>query len=140
MLKNHLFSSANLGGIGFSKSSILCQSAFLGGGKNSNCEFSGRFPEDSHLLVPSCSPYLNSKNINIHTILFISYSLSLLGHPLALCPSTPHTLHVYLRRCLGAGSTASVNFSLRLLGPLGSLLLLFLTTPGLPARGVGIGG
>ncbi|KAL0214112.1 hypothetical protein P9112_006296 [Eukaryota sp. TZLM1-RC] len=33
MLKSHLFSSANLGGIGFTKSSILCQSAFLGGGK-----------------------------------------------------------------------------------------------------------
>ncbi|KAL0223342.1 hypothetical protein P9112_002732 [Eukaryota sp. TZLM1-RC] len=59
MLKNHLFSSTNLGGIGFTKSSILCQSAFLGGGKNSIYEFSRAFPEDSHLLVPRCSPYLN---------------------------------------------------------------------------------
>ncbi|KAL0223945.1 hypothetical protein P9112_003335 [Eukaryota sp. TZLM1-RC] len=59
MLKNHLFSSANLGGIGFTKSSNLCQSAFLGGGKNFICEFSRRFSENSHLLVLRCSPYLN---------------------------------------------------------------------------------
>ncbi|KAL0208054.1 hypothetical protein P9112_010641 [Eukaryota sp. TZLM1-RC] len=58
MLKSHLFSSANLGGIGFTKSSILCQSAFLGGGKNFIYEFSRRFPDDSHLLVANCSPYL----------------------------------------------------------------------------------
>ncbi|KAL0210259.1 hypothetical protein P9112_010343 [Eukaryota sp. TZLM1-RC] len=58
MLKSHLFSSANWGGIGFTKSSILCQSAFLGGGKNFIYEFSRRFPDDSHLLVPNCSPYL----------------------------------------------------------------------------------
>ncbi|KAL0219384.1 hypothetical protein P9112_005037 [Eukaryota sp. TZLM1-RC] len=58
MLKSHLFSSANFGGIGFTKSSILCQSAFLGGGKNFIYEFSRRFPDDSHLLVPNCSPYL----------------------------------------------------------------------------------
>ncbi|KAL0211117.1 hypothetical protein P9112_009415 [Eukaryota sp. TZLM1-RC] len=58
MLKSHLFSSANLGGIGFTKSSILCQSAFLGGGKNFIYEFSRRFSDDSHLLVPNCSPYL----------------------------------------------------------------------------------
>ncbi|KAL0208318.1 hypothetical protein P9112_010905 [Eukaryota sp. TZLM1-RC] len=44
--------------IGFTKSSILCQSAFLGGGKNFIYEFSRRFPDDSHLLVPNCSPYL----------------------------------------------------------------------------------
>ncbi|KAL0216157.1 hypothetical protein P9112_008341 [Eukaryota sp. TZLM1-RC] len=59
MLKNQLFSSASLGGIGFTKYSILCQSAFLGGCKNFIYEFSHRFPEDSHLLVPSCSPYSN---------------------------------------------------------------------------------
>ncbi|KAL0214021.1 hypothetical protein P9112_006205 [Eukaryota sp. TZLM1-RC] len=53
MLKSHLFSSANLGGIGFTKSSIVCQSAFLGGGKNFIYEFSRRFPDDSHLLL-SC--------------------------------------------------------------------------------------
>ncbi|KAL0219404.1 hypothetical protein P9112_005057 [Eukaryota sp. TZLM1-RC] len=45
MLKSHLFSSANLG-------------AFLGGGKNFIFEFSRRFPDDSHLLVPNCSPHL----------------------------------------------------------------------------------
>ncbi|KAL0219520.1 hypothetical protein P9112_005173 [Eukaryota sp. TZLM1-RC] len=58
MLKSHLFSSANLGGIGFTKSSILCQSSFLGGDKNFIYEFSRRFPDDSHLLVPNCSTYL----------------------------------------------------------------------------------
>ncbi|KAL0222909.1 hypothetical protein P9112_002299 [Eukaryota sp. TZLM1-RC] len=58
MLKSHLFFSSNLGGIGFTKSSILCQSAFLGGGKYFIYEFSRRFPDDSHLLVPDCSPYL----------------------------------------------------------------------------------
>ncbi|KAL0210192.1 hypothetical protein P9112_010276 [Eukaryota sp. TZLM1-RC] len=46
MLRNHLFSSANLG-------------ASLGGCKNFIYEFSRRFPDDSHLLGPSCSPYLN---------------------------------------------------------------------------------
>ncbi|KAL0216463.1 hypothetical protein P9112_008647 [Eukaryota sp. TZLM1-RC] len=59
MLKNHLFSSAKLGGIGFTKSAILCQSTFLGGGKNFILNFLVDFPEDSHFLVPSCSPYLN---------------------------------------------------------------------------------
>ncbi|KAL0226352.1 hypothetical protein P9112_013676 [Eukaryota sp. TZLM1-RC] len=49
---------SKFGGIGFTKSSILCQSAFLGGGKNFIYEFSRRFPDDSHLLVPNCSPYL----------------------------------------------------------------------------------
>ncbi|KAL0219394.1 hypothetical protein P9112_005047 [Eukaryota sp. TZLM1-RC] len=63
MLKSHLFSSANLGGIGFTKSSILCQSAFLGGGKNFIYEFSRRFPDDSHLLVPYCSPYFFGKKL-----------------------------------------------------------------------------
>ncbi|KAL0206585.1 hypothetical protein P9112_001892 [Eukaryota sp. TZLM1-RC] len=41
----------------FIKSSILCQSAFLDGGKNFIYEFSRRFPDDSHLLVPSCSSF-----------------------------------------------------------------------------------
>ncbi|KAL0204726.1 hypothetical protein P9112_000033 [Eukaryota sp. TZLM1-RC] len=68
MLKSHLFSSANLGGIGFTKSSILCQSAFLGGGKNFIYEFSRRFPDDSHLLVPNCSSYLISLQQEIETL------------------------------------------------------------------------
>ncbi|KAL0204780.1 hypothetical protein P9112_000087 [Eukaryota sp. TZLM1-RC] len=65
MSKNHLFSSANLSGIGLTKSSILCQSAFLGGGKNFIYEFSRRFSDDSHLLVSSCSPYLNKLSCEI---------------------------------------------------------------------------
>ncbi|KAL0219683.1 hypothetical protein P9112_005336 [Eukaryota sp. TZLM1-RC] len=68
MFNIHLFSSANLGGIGFTKSSILCQSAFLGGGKNFIYEFSRRFPEDSHLLVPSCSPYLNELSCELERL------------------------------------------------------------------------
>ncbi|KAL0206898.1 hypothetical protein P9112_012609 [Eukaryota sp. TZLM1-RC] len=59
MVKNHLFSSANLAGIAFTKFCILCQSAFLGGDKNFIYEFSRRFPDDSHLLVPNCNPFLN---------------------------------------------------------------------------------
>ncbi|KAL0210130.1 hypothetical protein P9112_010214 [Eukaryota sp. TZLM1-RC] len=58
MLKKSLIFFSKFGGIGFTKSSILCQSAFLGGGKNFIYEFSRRFPDDSHLLVPNCSPYL----------------------------------------------------------------------------------
>ncbi|KAL0215989.1 hypothetical protein P9112_008173 [Eukaryota sp. TZLM1-RC] len=59
MLKSYLFSAINFGGVGFTKSSFLCQAAFLGGCKNFIFKFSRRFPENSHLLVPSCSPYLN---------------------------------------------------------------------------------
>ncbi|KAL0214316.1 hypothetical protein P9112_006500 [Eukaryota sp. TZLM1-RC] len=59
MLKNLLFSSANLGVIGFAKSSNLCRSAFLGGGKKFIHELSGRFPEVFQLLVLSFSPYLH---------------------------------------------------------------------------------
>ncbi|KAL0214935.1 hypothetical protein P9112_007119 [Eukaryota sp. TZLM1-RC] len=68
MLKSHLFFSANLGGIGFTKSSILCQSAFLGGGKNFIYEFSRRFPDDSHLLVPNCSPYLHELSCELEKL------------------------------------------------------------------------
>ncbi|KAL0223515.1 hypothetical protein P9112_002905 [Eukaryota sp. TZLM1-RC] len=67
MLKNHLFSPANLGGTGFTKSSIFCQSAFLGGGKNFIYEFSRRFSDDSHLLVPSCNPYLIELSCELDT-------------------------------------------------------------------------
>ncbi|KAL0204815.1 hypothetical protein P9112_000122 [Eukaryota sp. TZLM1-RC] len=59
MLKNLLFSAATFGDFGFTKSSILCQSAFCGGCKSFIYEFSRRFPENSHLLVSTCSPYLN---------------------------------------------------------------------------------
>ncbi|KAL0223020.1 hypothetical protein P9112_002410 [Eukaryota sp. TZLM1-RC] len=59
MLRNHLFSSAILSGIGLAKSSFLCQSALLDGGKIFIYEFFRKFPANSHLLVPSCSPYLN---------------------------------------------------------------------------------
>ncbi|KAL0216553.1 hypothetical protein P9112_008737 [Eukaryota sp. TZLM1-RC] len=69
MLKNHLFSAANFGGIGLTTSSILCQSAFLGGGKNFINEFARRFPEDSHLLVPSCSPCLNELSCGLDRLL-----------------------------------------------------------------------
>ncbi|KAL0215363.1 hypothetical protein P9112_007547 [Eukaryota sp. TZLM1-RC] len=55
---NSLRTEFKFGGIGFTKSSILCQSAFLGGGENFIYEFSRRFPDDSHLLVPNCGPYL----------------------------------------------------------------------------------
>ncbi|KAL0219920.1 hypothetical protein P9112_005573 [Eukaryota sp. TZLM1-RC] len=69
MLKNYLFSAANFGGIGFTKSSILCQSAFLCGGKNFIYEFSRVFPQYSHLLVPSCSPYFSELSCNLDKLL-----------------------------------------------------------------------
>ncbi|KAL0219400.1 hypothetical protein P9112_005053 [Eukaryota sp. TZLM1-RC] len=44
LIRSHVFCSADLGGIGFTKSSILCKAAFLGGGKNFVFEFFQRFP------------------------------------------------------------------------------------------------
>ncbi|KAL0219399.1 hypothetical protein P9112_005052 [Eukaryota sp. TZLM1-RC] len=43
LIRSHVFCSADLGGIGFTKSSILCKAAFLGGGKNFVFEFFQRF-------------------------------------------------------------------------------------------------
>ncbi|KAL0208689.1 hypothetical protein P9112_011276 [Eukaryota sp. TZLM1-RC] len=66
MLQNHLFSVAKFGGVGLTKSSILCQSAFVAEAKNFIFEFSRRFPE-SHLLDPNTRPYLNDFSSKLHS-------------------------------------------------------------------------
>ncbi|KAL0219932.1 hypothetical protein P9112_005585 [Eukaryota sp. TZLM1-RC] len=68
LIRAHLFSSSQFGGVGFTKSSILCQAAFVGGGKNFIFEFLNRFPEDIHLLSPSFSKYLYDLDVAIDKI------------------------------------------------------------------------
>ncbi|KAL0208536.1 hypothetical protein P9112_011123 [Eukaryota sp. TZLM1-RC] len=68
LIRAHLFSSSQFGGVGFTKSSILCQAAFMGGGKNFIFEFLNRFPEDIHLLSPSFSKYLYDLDVAINKI------------------------------------------------------------------------
>ncbi|KAL0233101.1 hypothetical protein GEMRC1_011846 [Eukaryota sp. GEM-RC1] len=62
LLRSHLFTSAHFGGIGFTKSSILCKSAFLGGGKNFVFEFVNRFPNVISLINPNSCKYLFDLN------------------------------------------------------------------------------
>ncbi|KAL0205697.1 hypothetical protein P9112_001004 [Eukaryota sp. TZLM1-RC] len=50
LIRSHAFSSSNFGGINFTKSSILCQAAFFGGGKIFVFECCNRFPNDVNLL------------------------------------------------------------------------------------------
>ncbi|KAL0232780.1 hypothetical protein GEMRC1_011527 [Eukaryota sp. GEM-RC1] len=57
LLRSHLFTSAHFDGIGFTKSSILCKSAFLGGGKNFVFEFVNRFPNVISLINPNSCKY-----------------------------------------------------------------------------------
>ncbi|KAL0220135.1 hypothetical protein P9112_005788 [Eukaryota sp. TZLM1-RC] len=68
LIRAQLFSSSQFGGVGFTKSSILCQAAFVGGGKNFIFEFVNRFPEDIHLLSPSFSKYLFDLDVAINKI------------------------------------------------------------------------
>ncbi|KAL0206044.1 hypothetical protein P9112_001351 [Eukaryota sp. TZLM1-RC] len=44
ILKNHIFSDVQLGGVGFNSSKYLTKAAFIGGGKNFVFEFSRRYP------------------------------------------------------------------------------------------------
>ncbi|KAL0227322.1 hypothetical protein P9112_014646 [Eukaryota sp. TZLM1-RC] len=68
LIRAHLFSSSQFGGVGFTKSSILCQAAFIGGGKNCIIEFLNCFPEDIHLLSQSLSKYLYDLDVAINKI------------------------------------------------------------------------
>ncbi|KAL0214910.1 hypothetical protein P9112_007094 [Eukaryota sp. TZLM1-RC] len=68
LIRAHLFSSSQFGGIGFTKSSILCQAALVGGVKNFMFEFLNRFPEDIHLHSPSFSKYLYDLDVAINKI------------------------------------------------------------------------
>ncbi|KAL0208313.1 hypothetical protein P9112_010900 [Eukaryota sp. TZLM1-RC] len=64
----HVFCSADLGGIGFTKSSILCKAAFLGGGKNFVFEFFQRFPFDVHLINGESNFYLNQLQFELENL------------------------------------------------------------------------
>ncbi|KAL0226243.1 hypothetical protein P9112_013567 [Eukaryota sp. TZLM1-RC] len=68
LLENHVFCSADLGGIGFTKSSILCKASFLGGGKNFVFEFFQRFPFDVHLINGESNFYLNQLQFELENL------------------------------------------------------------------------
>ncbi|KAL0213922.1 hypothetical protein P9112_006106 [Eukaryota sp. TZLM1-RC] len=68
LIRSHVFCSADLGGIGFTKSSILCKAAFLGGGKNFVFEFFQRFPYDVHLIHGESNFYLNQLQIELDNL------------------------------------------------------------------------
>ncbi|KAL0218864.1 hypothetical protein P9112_004517 [Eukaryota sp. TZLM1-RC] len=59
LIRSHVFSSSNFGGINFTKSSILCQAAYLGGGKNFVFEFCNRFLNDVNLLNFTSNNFLS---------------------------------------------------------------------------------
>ncbi|KAL0217190.1 hypothetical protein RCL1_007673 [Eukaryota sp. TZLM3-RCL] len=60
LIRSHVFSSCEFGGVGFTKASILCQAAFLGGGKNFIFEFAGRYPCYLQLINASTNEYLKN--------------------------------------------------------------------------------
>ncbi|KAL0219494.1 hypothetical protein P9112_005147 [Eukaryota sp. TZLM1-RC] len=68
LIRSHVFCSADLGGIGFTKSSILCKAAFLGGGKNFVFEFFQRFPFDVHLINSESNFYLNQLQFELENL------------------------------------------------------------------------
>ncbi|KAL0210173.1 hypothetical protein P9112_010257 [Eukaryota sp. TZLM1-RC] len=68
LIRSHVFCSADLGGIGFTKSSILCKAAFLGGGKNFVFEFFQRFPFDVHLINGESNFYLNQLQFELQNL------------------------------------------------------------------------
>ncbi|KAL0205851.1 hypothetical protein P9112_001158 [Eukaryota sp. TZLM1-RC] len=67
LIRSHVFCSADLGGIGFTKSSILCKAAFLGG-KNFVFEFFQRFPFDVHLINGESNFYLNQLQCELENL------------------------------------------------------------------------
>ncbi|KAL0226188.1 hypothetical protein P9112_013512 [Eukaryota sp. TZLM1-RC] len=68
LIRSHVFCSADLGGIGFTKSSILCKAAFLGGGENFVFEFFQRFPFDVHLINGESNFYLNQLQFELENL------------------------------------------------------------------------
>ncbi|KAL0205402.1 hypothetical protein P9112_000709 [Eukaryota sp. TZLM1-RC] len=67
-LKINFLLKKQFGGVGFTKSSILCQAAFVDGGKNYVFECLNHFPEDIHLLSPSFSKNLYNLHVAINRI------------------------------------------------------------------------
>ncbi|KAL0212048.1 hypothetical protein RCL1_005674 [Eukaryota sp. TZLM3-RCL] len=60
VLKNHIFCSPDLGGVGFTSSKYLTKAAFLGGAKNFVFEFSKRYANRLSLLSNTNSEYLTA--------------------------------------------------------------------------------
>ncbi|KAL0221644.1 hypothetical protein RCL1_001498 [Eukaryota sp. TZLM3-RCL] len=60
VLKNHIFCSPDLGGVGFTSSKYLTKAAFLGGAKNFVFEFSKRYANRLSLLSHTNSEYLTA--------------------------------------------------------------------------------
>ncbi|KAL0216345.1 hypothetical protein P9112_008529 [Eukaryota sp. TZLM1-RC] len=60
ILKNHIFSDVQLGGVGFNSSKYLTKAAFIGGGKNFVFEFSRRYPFAENLLETTNSLFLDN--------------------------------------------------------------------------------
>ncbi|KAL0214932.1 hypothetical protein P9112_007116 [Eukaryota sp. TZLM1-RC] len=59
ILKNHIFSDVQLGGVGFNSSKYLTKAAFIGGEKNFVFEFSRRYPFAENLLETTNSLFLD---------------------------------------------------------------------------------
>ncbi|KAL0223885.1 hypothetical protein P9112_003275 [Eukaryota sp. TZLM1-RC] len=69
LIRSHVFCSAKLNGIGFTKFSILCKAAFLGGEKNFMFEFYQRFPDDVYLIHGESNFYLNQLQFELDNFL-----------------------------------------------------------------------
>ncbi|KAL0222256.1 hypothetical protein RCL1_002110 [Eukaryota sp. TZLM3-RCL] len=67
-LREHIFCSPDLGGVGFTKSKVLSKAALIGSGKNFVFEFSSRFSPDLALLSSNCSPFLLALEHEINTL------------------------------------------------------------------------
>ncbi|KAL0222092.1 hypothetical protein RCL1_001946 [Eukaryota sp. TZLM3-RCL] len=67
-LREHIFCSLDLGGVGFTKTKVLSKAALIGSGKNFVFEFSSRFSPDLALLSSNCSPFLLALEHEINTL------------------------------------------------------------------------
>ncbi|KAL0206070.1 hypothetical protein P9112_001377 [Eukaryota sp. TZLM1-RC] len=68
ILKNHIFSDVQLGGVGFNSSKYLTKAAFIGGGKNFVFEFSRRYSFAENLLETSNSLFLDNLREEISSL------------------------------------------------------------------------
>ncbi|KAL0211123.1 hypothetical protein P9112_009421 [Eukaryota sp. TZLM1-RC] len=68
ILKNHIFSDVQLGGVGFNSSKYLTKAAFIGGGKNFVFEFSRRYPFAENLLENTNSIFLDNLREEISSL------------------------------------------------------------------------
>ncbi|KAL0206105.1 hypothetical protein P9112_001412 [Eukaryota sp. TZLM1-RC] len=68
ILKNHIFSDVQLGGVGFNSSKYLTKAAFIGGGKNFVFEFSRRYPFAENLLENTNSLFLDNLREEISSL------------------------------------------------------------------------